>query len=212
MARWIDVSVTLHDGMVSWPGDPPVKIGRVAELSRGDMCNLSKLDMGAHTGTHMDAPLHFLADGVGLDAMPLDAAVGKARVVAVRDPVSIKVADVRRAGVRKGERILFQTANSRRAWAQDRFVRDFVYLETETAEYLAARGVKLVGVDYLSVGGFEKNVKEVHDALLGAGVWIIEGLDLSRVRPGPHELVCLPIKIAHSDGAPCRAIVRRLPG
>jgi arylformamidase len=208
---WIDISVPLKSGMVHWPGDPPVKIRRVRDMDSGDTANLSLLSMGAHSGTHMDAPLHFLRGGKGLDEMPLSATVGSARVIEIEDRESVKVDELRRHRIRRGERVLFKTINSHRCWKTDSFVEDFVYLSTEAGRFLADRRVRAVGIDYLSVGGFEKNGIEVHRALLKAEVWIIEGLDLSRLRPGNYELVCLPLRIIRSDGAPARAIVRRLP-
>ena len=208
MARWIDVSVPLRSGMPHWPGDPPVRISRMLDMDRGDPCNVSRLSMGAHSGTHMDAPLHFLRKARGLDRMPFSAVLGRARVIPIRDRVSIKPEELRRHRIRRGERILFKTRNSARCWKTNAFVQDFVYISQEAARYLAARRVRTVGVDYLSVGGYHRDSRETHEALLGAGVWIIEGLDLSRVRPGRYELLCLPLRIVNSDGGPVRALLR----
>ena len=199
----------LHDGMVHWPGDPAVRIRRTRELSRGDSCTVSALAMGSHTGTHMDAPGHFLRGGRWLDDMPPEATVGPARVIEVRDPEAVTPRELERHRIRRGERILFKTRNSSRCWASDRFVEDFVYISTAAARFLAARRVRAVGVDYLSVGGYRaRNGVEVHRILLGAGIWIIEGLNLARVRPGACELLCLPLKMLHSDVAPARAVLR----
>lgn len=207
---WIDVSVTLRTGMVNWPGDPPARISRVLDMEKGDPCTVSLIDMGAHTGTHMDAPAHFVRGGIGIDTMPLGTAIGSARVIAIDDPESIKPDALLRHRIRHGERILFKTANSARCWDRDGFVEDFVYISAAAAEYLAERQVRLVGIDYLSVGGFSADGRETHQALLNAGIWIIEGLNLARVHPGRVELICLPLKIAGADGAPCRAIVRQM--
>ncbi len=207
---WIDVSVNLKNGMVHWPGDPPARFSHALDLERGDPCTVSLLEMGAHTGTHMDAPAHFLRGGIGIDALPLDTAIGSARVIAIRDPESIKPEELRRHRLRRGERILFKTRNSDHCWDTDSFVEDFVYISATAAEYLAERQVRLVGVDYLSVGGFRADGVETHQALLQAGIWIIEGLNLKGVRPGRVQLVCLPLKIAGADGAPCRAVIRPL--
>jgi len=207
--NFIDISVVLHAGMVHWPGDPPVAMTRTSDIARGDSTTVSKLSMGSHTGTHMDAPLHFLRGGKGLDEMPLETTVGPARVIAIRHPHWITPDELRSHHIRRGERILLKTKNSTRCWRMDRFVEDFVYLSTEAARFLAARRVRTVGVDYLSVGGYrERNGVVVHRTLLGAGIWILEGLDLSRVRPGRYELICLPLRILASDGAPARAILR----
>lgn len=206
---WIDISVPLHTGMVHWPGDPSIQIDRMLDMQHGDICNVSKLAMGSHTGTHMDAPLHFIPTGKGLDEMPLSATLGRVRVIEIRDPTSIKPEELRPQRIRRAERILLKTQNSARCWQTDTFVEDFVYISPEAAHYLATLGVRTVGVDYLSVGGFKADGVEIHRALLEAGIWIIEGLNLSQVKPGIYDLICLPLKIAHSDGAPARAIVRK---
>lgn len=207
-SRWIDVSVTLRTGMVNWPGDPLVRISHAQEIERGDPSMVSLLEMGAHTGTHMDAPAHFIRGGIGIDNMPLDAAIGMARVVPIYDRKSVTIEELAQHTIRRGERLLFKTRNSDRCWDTDSFVEDFVYLSAAAARYLAERRVRLVGVDYLSVGGFRADGVETHQALLNAGIWIIEGLNLKQVRPGRVQLICLPLKIAGGDGAPARAFVR----
>ncbi len=205
---WIDVSVSLKAGMVSWPGDPPVRISHVLDIEKGDPCTVSLLDMGAHSGTHMDAPAHFVRGGKGIDDMPPEAAIGSARVISIRDRKSIKPEELLRHSIRRGERVLFKTHNSDHCWDNDRFVEDFVYLSATAAQHLAERQVRLVGVDYLSVGGFRADGLETHQALLNAGIWIIEGLNLKQVQPGRVQLLCLPLKISGGDGAPARAFVR----
>lgn len=210
-ARWMDVSVTLRSGLVHWPGDPPLSITRTKDLAHGDSCTVSRLSLGSHTGTHMDAPLHFLRGGRGLDRMPLEAVLGPARVIAIFDAHVITPEELAAHRIQRGERVLFKTRNSPRCWRQPTFIEDFVYLSTAAARWLAARRVQTVGVDYLSVGGYrEGNGVAVHRTLLAAGIWIIEGLDLSRARPGRYELACLPLKILDSDGAPARAVLRPL--
>jgi arylformamidase len=208
--EWIDVSVPLHTGMVHWPDNPPVSIERELNMDRGDACNVSKMSMGAHTGTHMDAPIHFIHGGIGIDQMPLTAAIGRARVIEIGDPVSIKPGELVGHNIQRGERILFKTRNSARCWQGDDFVEDFVYIAHEAAQYLASLGVQTVGVDYLSVGGSHVDGPETHQALLGGGVWIIEGLNLSQAGPGDYDLICLPLRIVGGDGAPARAILRRV--
>ena len=211
-SQWTDVSVVLRDGMVHWPGDPPVSIKRIADMSVGDHATVSHLSMTAHTGTHMDAPLHFLADGPGLDEMDASATIGPARVIEVHDPASIRAEELESYDVRAGERLLFKTRNSSYVWTEESFVEDFVYISTDAARHLAERGVLAVGVDYLSVGGFGRDdIGETHRLLLAGGVWIIEGLDLRSVEAGHYELVCLPLRVERSDGAPARAVVRPVP-
>ena len=207
-STWIDVSVTVRTGMVNWPGDPPARISHALDMERGDPCTVSLLEMGAHTGTHMDAPAHVIRRGVTIDAMPLDAGMGTARVIGIRDAVSVTVRELRPHRIRRGERVLFKTRNSLRRRSTDRFRKDFVYISAEAARYLAERKVRLVGVDYLSVGGFKKDGVATHQALLGAGIWIVEGLNLSRLTPGPVDIICLPLRLLNADGAPARAIVR----
>jgi arylformamidase len=205
---WIDISLPLASGMVTWPGDPPVSIERFEEIDAGEAANVSRLEMGAHTGTHVDAPVHFVQGAPGIDSMPLSATIGPARVLDIADPVSVKPAELERHAVQPGERILLKTLNSDR-WSNT-FVEDFVYISQEGARHLVERGARTVGIDYLSVGGFHHDAVETHVALLEAGVWIIEGLDLSRVSPGRYALCCLPLRIIGGDGAPARAAVRPL--
>ena len=208
-SRWVDISVPLRHGMVRWPDNPPVRIERMRDLERGDGCTVSTLSFGSHTGTHVDAPGHFIRHGAGIEAMPFDAMAGPARVLAIRNPDVITVEELRPHRLRRGQRVLFKTRNSARCWKARAFVEDFVYLSTDAARFLAARRVRTVGVDYLSVGGYRAgNGVDVHRALLKAGIWILEGLDLSQVTPGTHQVLCLPLKILGGDGAPARAWLR----
>ena len=209
MTEWIDISVPLSDGMVHWPGDPAVEIKRIRDIAEGEVCNVSSLSMSAHTGTHMDAPLHFLRAGKSLDRLPIEATIGPARVIEIADPESIKPEELRPFKIKQGERILFKTRNSEKSWKKAGFDEDFVYISQEAARYLAERQIQTVGIDYLSVGGFKRDGVETHHALLGAGIWIIEGLNLSQVKPGLYELVCLPLKMLGIEGAPARAVLRK---
>ena len=206
---WLDVSVPLRQGMVHWPGDPAVYIQRVKTIGPESSCNLTHLNMGAHTGTHMDAPLHFLADGEGMEALPLDAVIGPCRVIGIHHPEIIPVDELKRHRLRRGERVLFKTANSEKSWSRSDFDPHFVHIPVATAQYLVDCGVRTVGVDYLSVGGYKKDGRQTHQILLGARIWLIEGLNLSAIKPGKYDLVCLPLKIMGSDGAPARAVLRR---
>jgi arylformamidase len=205
---WIDISVPIYTGMVHWPDNTPVRFERMQDLSRGDAANVSKIELGAHTGTHMDAPRHFLQEGAGLDEMPLDASIGMVRVINIEHPQVILPAELELHNLQAGERVLFRTRNSERCWKDDRFVEDFVYISAAAAQYLVERQVRTIGVDYLSVGGYVYDGVETHQILLSAGIWLIEGLNLSVVKPGTYELVCLPLRVAGADGAPARAILR----
>src|SRR5689334_19609654 len=197
---WIDVSVAIRDGMVHWPDNPPIVVEKTMDMAHGAAANVSKIALGVHTATHMDAPCHFKAGAAAIDQLPFDAGVGPARVIAIRDPERITVAELEPHEIRAGERILFKTANSPRVWRSARFVEDAVYLTPEAARWLASRRVRTIGIDYLSVGGFAAdNAALVHEPLASAGIAIIEGLDLTGVPEGPCELLCLPIKLAGGD-------------
>ncbi len=208
--HWIDISVPLVDGMAHWPNDPPVSIKRVRDIGQGATYNLSLLSMGVHSGTHVDAPIHFVRGGKGIDHISLDTLVGQARVIEILDRESITPAELIPHRLRRGERILFKTRNSLVAW-QKEFVEDFVFISDAAADFLVSRGIRLVGIDYLSVGSFKRDGSYVHQTLLGGGIWIIEGLNLSGVTPGKYDLICLPLRIVGGDGAPARAIVKPVP-
>lgn len=195
----IDISVPIRTGMVTYPGDPDVRLERVASIGAGAQANISKLDFGVHTGTHVDAPLHFIDGAAAADELSLDVLNGPCEVVTVERLDAAAVESIP-DGV---ERVLFKTPNSE-LWAQDTFPQEFERLNGAAAEALVARGVKFVGVDYLSVGD-----EDAHHVLLGAGVVPIEGLDLRRAAAGPYELHCLPLRLVGSDGAPARAILIR---
>lgn len=207
--RWIDATLPLRPGMVRWPSDPPFALRRLRSIARGDRCNLSAFTTGAHAGTHVDAPLHFLRRGRPVDALPLEALVGPCRVIAVRGAALAPEA-IARLGVRRGERILLRTANTARRWSAGRGpALPHAALTPAAARLLAARRPRTVGIDHLSVGPGGDDGVAVHRALLGAGVVLIEGLDLSRAAPGRYDLVCLPLRLAGAEGAPARAILRR---
>jgi arylformamidase len=205
---WIDISVPLHNGMVHWPDNPPVKVERMLDMDAGHACNVSKISLGVHTGTHVDAPRHFLRDGIGVHLAPFSALIGPARVITIAHSRAVGTDELRQHDIQAGERVLFKTSNSDRCWHTDDFVEDFVYVSQAAARYLAGLRVQTVGVDYLSVGGYTVDGPETHHALLSAGIWIIEGLNLLGIRPGTYDLICLPLKIADSDGAPARAVLR----
>jgi arylformamidase len=205
---WIDISVPLHNTMVHWPGDPPFNRKPIKDMEQGSTANLSNLTMGSHTGTHVDAPKHFIQNGQTIDNMPLDIMTGIARVIEIADRHSIKLEEIEKHKIHRGERILFKTYNSLSVWNTDIFVEDFIYISNEVADLLADKKVKMVGVDYLSVGGYKGNGSYVHHKLLGSGIWLIETLNLSKVNAGKYYLICLPLRIEGGDGAPARAILR----
>ncbi len=194
--------------MVHWPGDPAFQSRLAKTLGDDSPCNLTHLNMSAHTGTHMDAPRHFIADGKTMETMPIDATVGPCRVIEIKNETAITAAELEPLQLQRGERILFKTRNSTRSCQTDEFDEDFIYIAQDGARHITTCGVMTVGVDYLSVGGYKKDGVETHVELLGAEVWIIEGLNLAAIDPGNYELACLPLKLIGSDGAPARAILR----
>lgn len=205
---WIDVTRPLDSGMVVYEGDPPVRVEPALALERGDPANVSRLTLGSHTGTHVDAPRHLVPGGVTVDRLPLEALMGPARVVAC--PPGPITPDTVAAACREGAaRVILKTGNSA-LWDRPAFVRDYQALTLAAARELVGAGVTLVGIDYLSVEGYGVLGLPVHRCLLVAGVVILEGLDLSSVAAGWHELRCLPLSIRDGDGAPARALLRRL--
>jgi arylformamidase len=210
--RIYDISVPISEATPVYPGDPGVEIKQWAAIARGDAANVSLLHFGAHTATHIDAPAHFIEGAPKVDSMSLDALVGPARVIQIRDEVdAIEAAHLPAQAIEGATRVLFKTRNSA-FWSETArgFREDFTYLSTGAARSLISSGVRLVGIDYLSVEKFKAARHETHEVLLSNGVVIVEGLDLRRVMAGDYELICLPLKIAGGtgDGAPARAILR----
>jgi arylformamidase len=202
--EWIDISVPIKTGMVQYPGEPAYRIQQERYLGQAMVSNLL---IGTHTGTHVDAPLHFFETGLAIDHLSFDAVVGMARVIEIRDQESITVHELEEHGIEAGEILLFKTRNSSFI-KSGLFRKDFVYLSTEGARYLAQKKVKTVGIDYLGVGGFERNETEAHRILLSVPIVIIETLDLSSVRAGVYDFVCVPLRIEGAEASPARAIVR----
>ena len=195
----IDISIPIHGEMPVYPGDNPLLRRWLRRIRDGERVNLSALTLGSHTGTHVDAPYHFKDDGIRLDQIPLHVFVGEALVVDITDPVSVKAAAIRDLELASAERVLFKTRNSR-LWSEAEFREDFVYIESDAAQHLVELGTRLVGIDYLSVDRYGDGSSPAHNALLGNGVVIVEGLDLSAVDPGIYTLVCLPLKIPGAEG------------
>jgi arylformamidase len=207
--RTYDVTLTLSPQLPVWPGDPSFVLERVRKIEEGENANVSRIDMGVHTGTHVDAPFHFLGKGAAtIEQLPLNLLTGRAYVLYLPDADVIDAQVLENSEIPpRTRRILFKTRNSE-YWAQgnQEFQTGFVGISQDGAEYLVKRGVKLIGVDYLSVAPYKKS-RPTHVTLLEAGVVIVEGLDLSQVSQGRYTLFCLPIKLAGSDGAPARVIL-----
>jgi arylformamidase len=190
---WIDISVPLAAGIAQWPGDPLFSCAKVASLEAGDEANVTSISLCAHTGTHIDAPLHYFPAGSPVDTLPLQALIGPATVTHLHDVAALQ-------GI---ERVLIRKQGSLRDWWREPFREDYDCLAPEQARALVDAGVRLVGIDYLSIGG-----AETHRILLEAGVVILEGLNLSMVGNGVYDLVCLPLRLEAADGAPARAVIR----
>jgi len=203
-----DVTVPLSKELVVYPGDPPVRIERKNVINKSDSkYNVSRIAFGSHTGTHIDPPFHFIEDGITVDNLPLEMLIGRARVVEVTAP-RIDETVLEEFDFTADVRVLFKTRNSY-LWSKKTFVEDFVYITPGAARALVNEGIKVVGIDYLSVEKFDAKEPETHLTLLKAGTLIIEGLDLREVEPGDYELICLPLKIKDGDGAPARVVLRQ---
>lgn len=209
---WQDISVPIRNGMVTFEGDPLVHLERASSMTDGAICNVSRLDFGVHSGTHVDSPIHFIDGANGIETVALDALVGPALVVDARTMDGpFDRAAIDGLSVPPGtERVLIRSRNSD-LWDEPVFTGTFSGVTADGAHALIDLGVRLVGIDYLSIAPFG-DPTPTHVALLGAGVAILEGLDLRAIEPGPYDLICLPLLIPGSDGGPARAIVRRREG
>ena len=210
-----DISVQISPAETpTYPGDPGIEIESWAAIGRGDGANVTMLHFGAHTATHVDAPAHFIEGAPGVNDLALETLIGQARVVEIREDVRAIDADhIAACELGRATRVLFKTRNSA-FWEnpQGVFREDFTYIAPDAARALVRRGVRLVGIDYLSVERFKSEGFETHKTLLAHGVVIVEGLDLRAVSPGIYELICLPLKIVggSGDGAPARAVLRSI--
>jgi arylformamidase len=203
-----DVSITISQELPTWPGDPPIKLKKLRRISEGELANVTHLSAGVHIGTHVDAPDHFLDNGVTVEDLPLNLLVGGALLVEHTGQSHIKADDLKQLSIPPGiQRLLIKTSNS--DWwsvGENQFQEGYLALTPEAAEYLVELGIQLVGLDYLSVAPYP-DPEPTHRILLEAGILILEGLDLSAVNPGPYRLYCLPLKIKGSDGAPARVLL-----
>ncbi len=202
-----DISMPLRPGMIIYPGDAPLRIARSHSITRGDAYNLTTLQLGAHAGTHVDAPLHFIEGAPDVTALPLGALIGAAHVIdATAITTDIDAAVLQRLAIPPfARRLLFKTTNSL-LWDRPDFSSDFIGITADAARLLVSKGLELIGMDYLSIAP-QADPEPTHRVLLEAGVIVLEGIDLRHVSPGEYELVCLPLRIPGSDGAPARAVL-----
>jgi arylformamidase len=206
--KLIDVTVPLDAGLPTYPGNTPFTLEANKRLARGDSSNVSTLHLSAHAGTHVDAPRHFFDDRPGAEGLPLELLIGRARVVEIRSTRNIGADELAELNLSGELRVLFKTENSR-FWGTSDFRPDYVGVTSAGAECLVASGIRVVGVDYLSVEPFKTPGAPAHRALLGAGAVVIEGLDLREVEPGIYDMLCLPLRIVGADGAPARVLLRQ---
>jgi len=211
-SSWIDVSYPLSEELIFWPHDPvPPDIRTMTFPSETGVITMSQMTINSHHGTHVDSPRHFYPDDTSIDEMPLETIMGPVRILEIKDSRLIMPEELALHDIQPAERILFKTVNST-YYARKKFVEDFVHLSIEGARFLADRMISVAGIDYLAIGSFRDrpSLIEVHKVLLGRGIWIIEGLDLSSVEAGRYEIICLPIKIRRGDAAQARVILRPL--
>lgn len=206
--KLIDVSVPLDADLPTYPGNTPFSLEAIKRLARGDSSNVSTIHASAHAGTHVDAPRHVLDAGPGVEGLALEMLCGRARVIELTTRRGITAEDLAGFDLTEDVRLLIKTHNSR-LWGSPQFHDQFIGVTEGAARFLVERGVKVLGVDYLSIEEFGKPGAPAHRALLGAGTIVIEGLNLRDVEPGIYEMFCLPILITGSDGAPARVVLRR---
>ncbi|HUR34763.1 MAG TPA: cyclase family protein [Vicinamibacterales bacterium] len=206
--KLIDVSVPIDSNLATYPGNTPFSLEAIKRLSRGDSSNVSTLHLSAHSGTHVDAPRHFFDDGSGVDSLPLEMLCGRTRVIELTTRKGITAEDLSGFDLTEDVRLLLKTHNSR-LWGTPEFHPDFIGVTEGGARFLVDRGVKVLGVDYLSVEQYKTPGAPTHHVLLGAGTIVIEGLNLRDVEPGTYEMFCLPLAVVGADGAPARVILRR---
>ena len=205
-----DISVSLGDESIDWPGNPPYSRELISKIEDGAYCNLSKLVMPTHVGTHIDTPVHYIARGKDLDEYPIEKWILPAQVVSIKDKRVILPAELENLDIKPGEALLFKTENSISAHSTGGvFWENFVYLSPEAADFCVEKKVGLVGIDYVSVDEYGNKAFPVHHKLLGNEILILEGINLKDVPPGKYTLFCLPLKIKGAEGAPARAVLIR---
>jgi arylformamidase len=210
---WYDISVPIKQGMVYFPTDPaPPRIYRYHDRALGSGVTMCMLEFIGHTGTHLDAPLHFIPDGSTISDMDVQATIGPCRVIEIKDTESIKVEELEKYNIKKGDRIICKTANSPRTYESPKFQENYVSLTLEATDYLVNKGIVLFGLDNITIGPYQdpQKIGQIHTKLLGAGIYILENCAMAGVPAGVYELLCLPLLMLGGDAGPSRAILRPL--
>jgi arylformamidase len=215
MKKIYDISLPVCEDTVIYPGDPPVTVRRVSDINKSDLINISEITLSTHTATHIDAPKHLFSHAQGIDRIPLEVLIGPVTVYEFLKLRRIEVSHLQNLPLKAGDRVLFKTDNS--FLPRDKFCPDYTCLSPEAAGYIAEVGLILVGIDYFSVDPFVGSDENyavdslaVHKTLLSKGIIILEGIDLSQIKPACYELICLPLNLVNADGSPVRAILRDL--
>jgi len=211
-STWIDISYAIKDNMVSFPGDPEPVISKLESIDQGDHANVTLLKMSAHTGTHMDAPLHFDNKGKDISQIPMDVKTGQVYILEIDNLDKITLEDLQNAEnrvgkLKQGDKVFCKTLHSSTDWRDQPFNDNYVYYALDAISYLVNKEVNLVGIDYLTIGHPDEEV-EAHLKFLGNEVWIVEGLDLRNVKEGIYDMICQPVKIEGADGAPASVIIK----
>jgi arylformamidase len=193
------------------PSNPPSSVYRIQDVNKGDPVTMARLELISHDGTHIDAPLHFIPGGTTIDAMPIETANGPCRVIEIKDEKDITIKEIEPYNIKAGERILFKTKNSPHVYDVRQYTGPYVAITPATADYLVAKKIRIVGLDYLTIGHMDPpdDINKVHRAFLGNGIYILEAINLDGVPAGEYELMCLPLRIENGDAGPCRVILRK---
>ena len=207
MGRIYDLSLTIHNKLPVWPGDEPVTITQTSFIATGDSCNVGHVAIGMHAGTHVDLPLHFIGDGRDAVTADLSKFMGRAVVLAIDEPVAVGPEPLRKAAIEPGDIVLLNIARNNDLLMKDEFCRDYVYLTSEGAEFLIAKGIKAVGINSFSIERFAASDAPVHHLLLSREIMILEGLNLRHIQPGRYQIYFFPLKLENGNGSPVRAVL-----
>ncbi len=209
MNSWIDLTIPVHDEMLIFPGDPVYRWQQVLFKSKGDVCNLSRMELGCHTGTHLDSPRHMIADGAVIEDFDINQLCGTAYVAQIEGGGDITADSLEHANIPAGvERLLLRTENTTRDLLNPPFQADFCAFDLSAAQWLVSKGIRVIGLDFLTIEHSPDQSFPVHKCMLGSGMAVIEGVATKDAPLGMVELVCAPMRLLVAEGAPCRVLVR----